>query len=264
MPAISAFEGVAAMAEETENATEQVQTKRSPGGLLAVGIPATLFTAMFAGRMIWEETWLTFHEGPQMLGYSLAHGGGAILLVTPFLLALWLLAAIITMAVYLWRRKALSRLYWSTLAGAVLTIGLVFIPPEFWQWAFARSFAKSPHAADLMVYAGEEGGTRTVRGYLDHGVPLTATNYEGSTAVFGAAAGGRLPTVEMLASRGADINATNSYGDSPLEAAAENGHTDVAAFLKAHGASQIRGTPGQREAATTAIVRTEIERENSR
>jgi ankyrin repeat protein len=134
----------------------------------------------------------------------------------------------------------------------------------FWQWSLIGSFASSPHAADLMVYDAAEGDLRTVRGYLEHGVPLTATNYEGSTATFGAAAGGSLPVIEMLASRGADLNATNLYGDSPLEAATGNKHAAVASFLKAHGASQIRGTPEQREAASESIVRSDIERMNSR
>ena len=115
-----------------------------------------------------------------------------------------------------------------------------------------------------MVYAAAEGDVRTVLGYLEHGVPVAATNYEGSTAAFTAAVGGRLPVIKMLVSRGADLNTVNSYGDSPLEAAVESGHTDVSAFLKAHGASQIRGTPEQREAASTAIVRRGIERNKGR
>ena len=93
---------------------------------------------------------------------------------------------------------------------------------------------------------------------------MTVTDYEGATATLTAAAGGSLPVVEMLASRGADLNATNLYGDSPLEAAMENKHADVAAFLKARGATQIHGTPEQREAASDASVRRGIEREHSR
>ena len=54
-----------------------------------------------------------------------------------------------------------------------------------------------------MTYAAAEGNVRTVRGYLEHGVPLEAKNYEGSTAAFTAAAGGSLPIVELLAAKGA-------------------------------------------------------------
>ncbi len=100
-----------------------------------------------------------------MLGFSLAHGGGAVLFLTPFLLAIWLLVALVTMTVCLWRKRSLSKSYWLTLAGAILALGVLSIPPAFWQWAFIGTFAKSPHAGDLMVYEAAEGDIRTVRGY---------------------------------------------------------------------------------------------------
>jgi hypothetical protein len=252
------------MAETMQTGSDGIKTKQPSIVLVAIGVPAVLFTAILAGRMLWEETFLTIQQGPQMLGFSLAHGSGALLLLAPFLLALWLLVALVTMAVCLWRKRSLSRCYWLTLASAIVTLGVLSIPPQFWQRAFIGTFAKSPHAGDLMVYEAAEGDVRTVRGCLEHGVPLTATNFEGSTAVYTAAVGGSLPVIKMLVSKGADLNAVNSYGDSPLEAAAETRHTDVAAFLKAHGASQIRGTPEQRQAASAAIVSRDIERNHSR
>lgn len=226
-----------------------------------MGVLAILFTAVLTVRMVWEETFLTLRDGPQMLGFSLAHGAGAFLFLAPVLLLLWLLVALIVLAVCLWRKKALSIWYWSTLAAAILVLGTLSIPPVFWQWSLIGRFAASPHAADLMVSDAAEGDALTVRGYLNHGVPLSATNYEGSTAAFAAAAGGSLPTIEMLAGRGADLNAPNLYGDSPLEAAYENGHATVVAYLRAHGALQIQGAPEQREAASQSIVRKAIERE---
>jgi hypothetical protein len=252
------------MGKEIQGGSDGIRTKRRSMALVAIGVPAVVFAAIFAGRMVWEATFLTFQQGPQMLGFSLAHGSWAFLFLSPFLLCLWLLVALIRMAVCLWRKRPLSWWYWLTLASAIVTLGVLSIPPAFWQWAFIGTFAKSPHAGGLMVYAAAEGDVRTVLGYLEHGVPVAATNYEGSTAAFTAAVGGRLPVIKMLVSRGADLNTVNSYGDSPLEAAVESGHTDVSAFLKAHGASQIRGTPEQREAASTAIVRRGIERNKGR
>jgi hypothetical protein len=249
------------MADGIGSSVQRFKTRQPSTALVMVGVLAVLFADALVARMLWEETTLTIQQGPQMLGFSLAHGGGVLLLFAPLLLALWLLVALTTMAVCLWRKRPLSKRYWLTLIGAILTLGVLSIPPEFWQWAFVGSFARSVHAGDLMVYEAGEGDVKIVRGYLEHGVPLTATNYEGSTAVFGAAARGSLPMIEMLTSKGADLNAKNSYGDSPLEAATENRHTDVAAFLKAHGALQIRGTPEQRQAASEAIVRREIERQ---
>jgi hypothetical protein len=250
-----------------ENPTESSETRTSAQPsrvLIYLGIAATAFTAILVGRMVWEETSLTLQWGPQMLGFSLAHGAGAILFLAPILLSLWILAALLVLVVCLLRRRSLARGYWITLSGAVAMIGILSIPPEFFQWLLMESFAKSPHAGDLMVYDSGEGDLRTVRGYLEHGVPLTAIDYEGSTAAFAAAAGGSLPVIEMLAGKGADLNATNLYGDSPLDAAAEHGHASVVSFLKARGAVQIHGTPEQRNAASELIVRREIDRHNGR
>jgi hypothetical protein len=250
-----------------ENGTESSGTRRAAQSsrvLVYLGIAATTFTAILAARMVWEETSLTLQWGPQMLGFSLAHGAGAILFLAPILLSLWIFAAFIVLAVCLLRKRSLARGYWLTLGVAVAMIGILSIPPVFFQWLLMGSFAKSPHAGDLMVYDAREGDLRTVRGYLNHGVPLMAADYEGSTAVFAAASGGSLSVIEMLDSKGADLNATNLYGDSPLEAAAERGHASVVSFLRARGAVQIHGAPEQRDAASELIVRREIERENAR
>lgn len=251
-----------ALAEGPSNHSDSTLTKPSAPVLLSIGGLLILLSALLGARIVWEETLLTLREGPQMIGFSLAHGPGAFLLFAPFATALWLLAALVVLFVPPWRRRTLSIWYWSAVTGAVVTLGILSIPPAFWQWSFIGVFAKSPRAPDLMTYDAAEGDVRTVRGYLQQGVPLNASNYEGSTAAFTAAAGGSLSTLDMLAGRGADLNRTNLYGDSPLEVAIENHHDSVAAFLKAHGALQIQGTPEQRQAASESIVRREIEQEN--
>jgi hypothetical protein len=234
--------------------------KQSHPVLLGSGILAIFLTALLAGRIVWEETILTIDHGPQMIGFSLAHGSGALLLFAPLMLVIWLIVAFLTIAISLWRKRSLPKPLWTSLAIAIAVLGLLALPPVFWQWLFIGSFAKSAHSIDLMTYAAAEGHVRTVRGYLSHGVALEGTNYEGSTAAFTGAAGGSVPVIEMLASMGANLNAINSYGDSPLEAAIENHHDAAVTYLRAHGATQIRGTPEQREAASQSIVRKQIER----
>jgi hypothetical protein len=228
--------------------------------LVFAGLPIIFLTAILMARVVWEETWLTLQQGPQMIGFSLAHGAGAILVFAPLLLAVWFVVAFLTMAVTLWRRRRFSIWFWSCLGTAVIVFCVLAFPPMCWQWIFIRSFAKSPHAADLMTYAAAEGDVRTVCGYLTHNVPVDATNYEGSTAAFTAATGGSVPVLELLASKGADLSALNSYGDSPLEAATEKHHDAAVSFLKSKGAVQVKGTPEQRDAASHAIVRRDIKR----
>ena len=227
--------------------------------LVFSGIPLILFAAVLAVRIVWEETLLTLREGPQMLGFSLAHGPGVILLFALPLLIAWLAVAFVTMVVSLSRRKRLSRGFWLTVVCAGVVLGVSALPATFWQWMFIERFAQSEHAANLMTYAAAEGNVRTVRGYLNHGVLLEARNYEGSTSAFTAAAGGSVSVLELLSLAGADLNAVNLYGDSPLEGATENHHDAAAAFLRSKGALLIKGTPEQREAASHAIVKREIE-----
>jgi hypothetical protein len=150
------------MVNNTPNGDDEKKALQSLKVLLAFGIPAVFVTAILAGRMLWEETFLTIQRGPQMLGFSLAHGPGAILFLAPMVLVIWLLVALFIMSVCLWRKKPLSKWYWSTLTAAVLSIGSLSIPPTFWQWLLIQSFAKSSHAAELMVYGAAEGNVRTV------------------------------------------------------------------------------------------------------
>ncbi len=242
---------------------ETKQSGRWERGLVFVGIPVILMTAILMLRFVWEETSLTLQQGPQMIGFSLAHGPGGVLLFGPLLLVVWFVVAFLTMAVNLWRRRQLSKSFWASLGAAVMVFGVLVFPPIFWQWLFVGTFARSSHASDLMTTAATCGQLRTVRGYLAHGVPPEAKNYEGSTAAFTAAAGGSVPVLELLANAGADLNAVNSYGDSPLEAAVENHHDAAAAFLRSKGALQVKGTPEQHEAASHAIVERDINRMHS-
>src|SRR5580704_14200389 len=57
--------------------------------LLVLGVIPLIGTALLAGRLIWEQTVWTWERGPQMVGFSLAHGSSAVLLFAPFFA--WLL-----------------------------------------------------------------------------------------------------------------------------------------------------------------------------
>ncbi|MGD0893860.1 MAG: hypothetical protein ABR923_20245, partial [Terracidiphilus sp.] len=82
------------MAENPTSPNGSEWTRQSSRVLTSLGVLAILFTATLVARMLWEETSLTIREGPQMLGFSLAHGPGAILFLAPVTLVLWLLIAV--------------------------------------------------------------------------------------------------------------------------------------------------------------------------
>ncbi len=231
--------------------------------LIGTGIVAISFAALLAGRLTWEETFLTYEMGPQMIGFSLIHGTYAPLILAPVLLTLWVLVAAIVAIVLMIRRRSVARSLWICLAASFLVFGALSIPSVSWQWLFVSTFAKSPNAAALMTYASAEGDLRTVQAYLAHGVPIESKNYDGSTAAFLAAATGRTDLLVWLANQGSDLNAVNAYGDSPLQAAIGNNHQSAADLLKSRGAIQKKGTEEQREAASHAIVARDMERMNS-
>jgi hypothetical protein len=216
-----------------------IPPKRSHPALLWVGAPFILTTGLLAWRFVWEETSLSLERGPQMIGFSMAHGPFAIFLLAPLALIVWLISAIIVAITSLWRRKPLSRLFWATLALAIATIVLLELPPAFWQYVLIERFAKSPHAVEFMTEDAAEGYARTVGVYLDHGISVNARGEYGTTAN-AAAVGGSVQVLKLLRSRRADLNALDSSGKSPLSDAIEMKRTAATLYLKSQGALEIK------------------------
>lgn len=226
-----------------------------PGVLLLLG------TATLAARLIWEMTALSWTQGPQMVGFALAHGHGlAFLLLFPPLLMLWTLIAGLYLGWKLWNRHRISLLSAQAIVSALtLFVGLT-LPQGFWIRLFIDRFASGPHASEFLIHAAATGDLRTVKKLLDHGVPVDARDREKKTALHGAAVEGEVDVISYLIKHGANVNAVSLWGSSPLEEAISMGRTEAAKFLEAHGAVRIRGTEEQRSKAAEAIVREDIER----
>lgn len=130
-----------------------VAIARLPLWTSVTGVIFFVGTAMPFGRLIWEETVWTWERGPQMVGFSLAHGSGALLLLSPVLLTAW---TAIVIALTIWnmiRKKQVSRKRWAAL-GLILSILVLGSMPEgFWQRAFIKRMAASPRAGDVLLYA---------------------------------------------------------------------------------------------------------------
>jgi Ankyrin repeats (3 copies) len=220
--------------------SDRVQKRETHPVLLATGVLPIVVTALLCWRTVWEETVLSLERGPQMIGFALAHGPFALLLLAPMALMVWVVVAIIVLAISLWRRRSLSKILWASLAAGLLGLGVLMLPETFWQCIFIQSFVKSPYAASFMSEAAAQGQTRTVKAYLAHGVPINARDSDGSTAANAAAVGGSVEVLELLRSRGADLNATTSFGESPLSEAIEMKRASAVAYLRAHGAKEIK------------------------
>lgn len=246
------------------NFPQPTAIKALPIALLGFGLVLILGSIILAGRLIWEMTLLTWQYGPQMVGFSLAHGLGALLFLFPFALLIWLLASLCTLIVWKAKRKTVRNSSWMAVGSAVLVLGLLSLPQGFWDVLFIGKLARSPHAARFLVDAAGSGRARVVRGLLERGVPIDSRDREGNTPLHFAAAAGNTQLVAYLLGKGAEVNALNLYGDSPLERAAANHRFEVVQTLSEHGGKDLKGDAEQRDRASEEIVRRNIGEMNSR
>jgi hypothetical protein len=73
--------------------------RKVPAVLTAIGIAPAAGAALFAGRIVYESTFLTWRHGIQMVGFSMMHGSWGILgLLALFLTLLWLLLVVLVAA----------------------------------------------------------------------------------------------------------------------------------------------------------------------
>jgi len=233
-----------------ESAQPQTTIARLPLWLRLSGAPIFIGSAMLSARIIWEQTVWTWEQGPQMIGFSLAHGPGAILLPFPFLLIMWTVLVVVLTVRSKLKKTRITPARWVALGLAMLVLILGQLPDGFWQRVFMGRMAASPQAGDLLVHAAYRGDLGTVRDFISHGIPVDAINHsDWRTAMHAAAVTGDLRMARYLTSKGANIDAVDRSGDSPLELAVSKGNEAAASFLTRCGAKRIRGDEAQRQKA---------------
>lgn len=243
---------------------EGLQTRtpvvRLPLWLAISGIILFIGSALLAARIIWEQTVWTWQRGPQMVGFSLAHGYGGILFIFPFLLILWTAAVAVLTVRSLIKKNEIATRRWIGLGLGVALFVLMTMPEGFWQRVFVSQMAASPRAGDLLVYAAYRGDLGTVKALISHGVPIDAADHgDWRTAVHAAAVGNDVQALGYLISAGANVNALDRAGDSPLEIAFSRGQEKSAQFLTEHGAKRVRGDDAQHQKAINDKVREDID-----
>ena len=194
-----------------------------------------------------------------MVGFSLAHGSGAFLLLSPILLIIWTIPAVILILRYLIKKRSIVATVWIELCVAITILSLLLLPYGFWQSLFANRLVHGSHAGEFITYAAATGDLRTVKALLSHGVPIDITDRSGKTGLHAAAVQGQIKIIEYLISKGANINAIDRYGDSPLEIAITEKHDEAAKFLSERGAQRMRGDAATRDKASKDIVREDID-----
>jgi Ankyrin repeats (3 copies) len=204
----------------------------SAGYLLLCG------AALFVGRIVYEETLLTWINGPQMVGFAMMHGGVPFILIAGLIGLLGGLLWVIASGVMLLRKKFRIPLTdWLPLILLPLIAMLLFIPYETWEELTVRIAGPGSHGREFMVEAAANGKRRFFMHLLHQGYDI---NYEaggGTTALSGAAVEGNEEMVSLLISLGADVNRKNGLTrETPLMAASEMGKFGAAKVLLKNGA----------------------------
>lgn len=212
--------------------------------------------ATLAIRITWESTFLTWEEGPQMVGFALAHSYGILLLPAAIGTLAWLVWAFLYMVK---KRSFGGRPVVAIFVAFALCWTILSVPYGFWQYAFAEKLAVTPHAGKFLSHAVGTEDVRTLKALLAHSVSVESENAHGETSIHVAARGGNLEITRLLIEMGANVNSINAYGDSPLQDAISSRHDKIVALLEKHGAILVRGTAEQRDLATQEFVRKQIE-----
>lgn len=90
-------------------------------------------TALLSARLVYEQTYLTWKYGPQMVGFSVAHGGALLFVglgVSALLLHVWLLVSSLG---FLSKPRRISRGHAWQIAIAAATVGIIYVPYDAWK-----------------------------------------------------------------------------------------------------------------------------------
>jgi Ankyrin repeats (3 copies) len=231
--------------------------------LASIGFFLVLGSGALGTRLIWEMTVWSWERGPQMVGFRLVHGGGAILLFFPLLLVGWLAIAALHLVLHAWIDRKVSRACLVAMVLSVVMLGVLWGPAAsygFWLRMFADKLIHGPYAGEFVVEAAAAGDLATVETLVARGLALNTCDRWGKTALHGAAVRGHANVIQYLISAGADVNAVDRLGDSPLQLAIAEHHEESAKLLADHGAVAVRGSEEQRNKVIHEKVRQSIER----
>ena len=201
------------------------------GYLLACG------AALFVGRIVYEETVLTWTNGPQMVGFAMMHGAVPFLLIAGIVALpcslLWLL---ISAGLLIRKKFRVPFADWVPIVLLVTLFGLFMVPYEMWEEFDVAVAGPGTHGNAFMVQAAANGNLRLVKRLLGAGYDVNYEDSGGTTALSGACVEGKVRMVEFLISSGANINRKNHLsGQTPLMAASEMGQAEAVRLLVRRG-----------------------------
>src|SRR5215472_9352860 len=129
-----------------------------------VGYLVLSLSALFVGRIVYEETILTWMSGPQMVGFTMMHGAVPLILIAGLIGLpcglLWMLVSLIL----LFRRKFRVPVFdWLPIVVLSFLVVMLLIPYETWEELLVRTVDPHAYGGEFLVQAAAQDNRRFVK-----------------------------------------------------------------------------------------------------
>src|ERR1700737_5004305 len=195
--------------------------------------------ALFVGGIVYQETILTWTNGPQGLGFGNVHSGTFLLFIAAeFIELVGSLVWIIVSLVLMFRKNfQVPPVDWAPIILLPILAALLLIPYDRWEELTVHVAGPGSHGSDLMFHGAAQGNQRLVRYFLRKGYDVNYEDAGGTTPLSSASVKGDKQMVRFLLSRGAGVNRRDRLiGETPLMAASETGKLETVNALLDNGA----------------------------
>ena len=192
---------------------------------------------IFIGRIVYESTVLTCVHGPQMVGFSMAHGGHSFFLLGVFFLPFGALFFLVALVFGVVKKLRFNVREWALMAALLVSFSFLFVPYRMWEHLDMTVCSSGPLGDEFLLEAARLGNLGQVARLVAEGHSVNRDSGSDDTPLSSAIKGRRVDVVAFLVSKGANVNAHNSLsGETPLMKAAYLGDTQMLELLIAQGA----------------------------
>ena len=197
--------------------------------------------SLFVARIVYESTFLTCWNGPQMVGFALVHTGPGIFLLGLLFLPLGALFSVVMIVFGLFKKLRFDRKEWLVLGGYLIGFSLLSFPYSTWKRMDMKVCSSGPLGDSFLQEAASKGDFGQVKKLVEQGHNVNHSLGDGETPLSSAVGAGRVDVVRFLLAKGADVNKQSWLSDwTPLMKAANSGNTEMIRVLLDNGADPCR------------------------